>query len=181
MARVSYVATSEAEGDAREVFTKMEDRGQDIINLHRALGNVPGSLRSFLRLGNSLLFRGALPHELRELAIMRLAQTRGADYEWAHHAPLALRAGMTQQQIDQLADWQGSEAFDDRACAVLRYVDAVLAGQGVPDDVFEGLRAHLSEGETVELTLVCGYWGMVASMLVALEIDVEPSFRQFVP
>jgi 4-carboxymuconolactone decarboxylase len=181
MARVSYVATSEAEGDAREVFTKMEGRGQDIINLHRALGNTPNSLRNFLRLGNSLLLHGKLPHQLRELAIMRVAQTRGADYEWAHHAPLARRAGVTEQQIDELGDWQSSAAFDERERAVLGYVDAVLAGQGVPDDVFEGVRAHLSEGETTELTLVCGYWGMVASTLVALQIDVEPSFRKFVP
>jgi alkylhydroperoxidase family enzyme len=181
MARVSYVATAEAEGDAREVFTKMEERGQNIINLHRALGNVPGSLRSFLRLGNSLLFRGKLPHGLRELAIMRLAQTRGADYEWAHHAPLALQAGLSQQQIDELKGWQESQAYDERERAVLGYVDAVLAGEGVPDAVFEAVRSHLSESETVELTLVCGYWGMVASMLVALAVDVEPDYLKFVP
>jgi len=181
MARVSYVPTSEAEGDARVVFTKMEERGRDVINLHRALGNAPGSLRNFLRLGNSLLLYGKLPPPLRELAIMRVAQTRGADYEWAHHAPIARQAGVPETQIKELGRWQESEAFDERERALLRYVDSVLAGQGVPDDVFEGVRAHLSEGETVELTLVCGYWGMVACLLVALQIDVESSFRQFVP
>jgi hypothetical protein len=33
----------------------------------------------------------------------------------------------------------------------------------------------------VELTLVAGYWGMVARLLVALEIDLEPPFLQYLP
>jgi alkylhydroperoxidase family enzyme len=51
----------------------------------------------------------------------------------------------------------------------------------VPDDVFREARAHLSEAEVVELTLAAGYWGMVARLLVALEIDLEPSFAQHLP
>jgi 4-carboxymuconolactone decarboxylase len=181
MARVKYVATSEAAGDAGEVLTNMEQRGTEVINLHRAIANSPGSLRNFLRLGTSLLIHGQLPPALRELAIFRISQTTGADYEWAHHVPIARQVGVTEEQLDHLKDWQTSEHFDDRARAVLRYVDTATADVAVPDAVFDAVRAHLSEGEIVELTLVCGYWGMVARLLLALEIDLEPSFRQFLP
>ena len=181
MARVSYVATAEAQGDAREVFAKMESRGSGILNLHRALAHSPNLLRNFMRLGNSLLFHGVLPPRLRELAILRVAELTGARYEWAHHVPIARQAGVREEQIDALTGWATSAHFDARERAVLAYADSVTSRVGVSDDVFREARDHLSEAEVVELTLVAGYWGMVARLLVALQVDVEPPFDQHLP
>ena len=181
MARVSYVATAEAEGDAREVFAKLERRGSDILNLNRVLAHSPNLLRNFMRLGNSLLFHGVLPPRLRELAILRVAELTGAQYEWAHHVPIARQVGVREEQIGALTDWLTSAQFDARERAVLAYADSVTSKVGVSDEVFQGARDHLSEAEVVELTLVAGYWGMVARLLVALEIDVEPPFVQHLP
>ena len=181
MARVGYVATAEAHGDAREVFTKMEERGAAILNLHRALANTPNALRNFLRLGNSLLFHGVLPPALRELAILRVAQMTEAHYEWAHHIPIARQVGVSEEQIAGLMAWHTSPHFDKRERAVLHYAQNVTSAVAVPDAVFRGARKHLSEAEVVELTLVAGYWGMVARLLVALEIDLEPPFLQYLP
>jgi len=181
MARVRLLTPSEAEGDAQEIFLGMEERGAEIINLHRALGNSPTILRNFLRLGTSLMGFGRLPPNLRELAILRIAQMAGADYEWAHHIPLAGQAGVTEMQISHLKEWETHGSFDDRDRAALRYVETVSRNIAVPDDVFNAARAHLSEGEIVELTLVCGYWGMAARLLVALQVDVEPNVQQYLP
>lgn len=181
MARVGYVTTAEAQGDAREVFAKMEQRRSAILNLHRAVANSPNALRNFIRLGNSLLVYGALLPVLRELAILRVGQITGASYEWAHHVPIARQAGVGDEQIAALSGWRTSPHFDDRERAVLRYIENVTSAVRVPDDVFREVRTHLSEAEVVELTLVAGYWGMVARLLVALEIDLEPSFVQYVP
>lgn len=177
MARVTYRSAADAEGDALAVFKQMEESGRPPINLHRALGNAPGALRNFLRLGNSLLLFGQLSPALRELAILRIAQMAGADYEWLHHLPLAAQAGVRDEQVAALSGWPSAVAFDEREKAVLRYVEAVSRDIAVPDDVFSTVRKHLGEGEVVELTLVCGYWGMAARLLRALEIDVEPEFQ----
>jgi 4-carboxymuconolactone decarboxylase len=181
MARVGYVTTSEAVGDAGEVLAKMERQGSAVLNLHRAVANTPNMLRNFMRLGNSLLRHGLLPPAVRELAILRTAQMTGADYEWAHHVPIALQAGLTREQIDELEAWATSPHFDERARAVLRYVESVAEDVAVSDEVFREARAHLSEGEMVELSLVVGYWGLVARLLVPLEIDLEPESVQFLP
>jgi uncharacterized peroxidase-related enzyme len=181
MARVGYVATAEAQGDAREVFTKMEERGSAILNLHRALANTPNGLRNFMRLGNSLLFHGVLPPALRELAILCVAQMTGASYEWAHHVPIARQVGVREEQIAGLMAWRTSPHFDKRERAVLDYAEHVTSAVAAPDEVFREARAHLSEAEVVELTLVAGYWSMVARLLVALQIDVEPPFAPYLP
>ncbi len=181
MARVGYVATTEAQGDAREVLTKMEGRGSAVLNLHRAVANSPNMLRNFMRLGNSLLLHGALPPHLRELAILRIAQMTDAGYEWAHHVPIARQAGVGEEQIAALSTWQTSPHFDGRERAVLRYVESTTSAVKVPDEAFREVRTHLGEAEVVELTLVVGYWGLVARLLVALEIDLEPPFVQYLP
>jgi len=181
MARVRYVATTEAQADARKVFAQMEERGSAILNLHRALANSPNTLRNFMRLGNSMLFHGVLSPALRELAVLRIAQMTGADYEWAHHVPIARQVGIGEEQIAGLKGWHTSPYFDERQRTVLRYAESVTSAVTVPDEVFREVRAHLSEAEVVELTLVVGYWGLVARLLVALKIDVEPSFAQYLP
>jgi 4-carboxymuconolactone decarboxylase len=181
MARVGYVATTEAEGDAREVFTKMEGRGAAALNLHRAIANSPSCLRNFMRLGNSLLLHGLLPPVLRELAILRIGQMTGAGYEWAHHVPIAKQAGVRDEQIADIESWRDSPRFGERERAVLRYIETVTSEIAVPDELFQEVRSHLSEGEVVELTLVAGYWGMVARLLVGLQIDLEPPFERYLP
>ncbi len=181
MARVGYIETTKTEGDAREVFTKMEERGSVILNLHRAVANTPNAVRNFIRLGNSLLVHGALPPVLRELGILRVGQLTGAAYEWAHHVPIARRVGVSEEQIEALKSWQESPHFDERERAVLGYAESVTLTVTVPDEVFQDVRGHLSESEVVELTLVAGYWGMVARLLVALEVDLEPAFAKYLP
>ena len=125
MARVRLVTTSEAEGDAGQLFTALERQGAAIPNLHRAIGNSPTILRNFLRLGTSLLGFGQLPPNLREIAILRIAQMTGADYEWAHHVPLAKQAGVSEEQIKLLKEWEAHDCFDERAPSFLLYGETV--------------------------------------------------------
>jgi 4-carboxymuconolactone decarboxylase len=180
MARVSYATVSQASGDAREVLASMEQRGREALNIHRAVARSPNSLRNFFRLGNSLLQYGQLAPNLRELAILRIAQVTGADYEWAHHVPMAKTAGVKDSQIAHLADWENLDEFSPVEKAVLGYVQATTSCS-VTDAVFDAARSFLSEAEMVELTLVCGYWSMVACLLLALRIDIEPSAKKYLP
>jgi AhpD family alkylhydroperoxidase len=158
----------------------MAQRGREVLNLHRAIARSPNSLRNFLRLGNSLLLYGQLPAKLRELAILRIAQITGANYEWAHHVPIAKQAGVSDAQMQALANWANAGEFNATERAVLGYVEAAL-NCNVTDSIFEAVRSQLSEEEVTELTLVCGYWSMVACILLALKIDVEPSLEKYLP
>ncbi|MGA2285321.1 MAG: carboxymuconolactone decarboxylase family protein [Dehalococcoidia bacterium] len=181
MARISYATTSQAKGDAHDVLEHMRQRGGEILNIHRAVARSPNTLRNFIRLGNSLLAHGQLPPNLRELAILRIAQITGADYEWAHHVPLAMKAGVSEAQIEGLSAWRDNDMFSSLERAVVAYAEGVVTSRDVPDDIFEAVRNQLGEDDVVELTLVCGYWNMVACLLLALKIDLEPAARKYLP
>ena len=173
MARVRLLQTEEAPSETRELFQKIEKNGARVLNLYRAVGNSPSTMPGFLKLGNSLLNRAELSPRLRELAILRVAKLSGSEYEWTQHVPIALEVGVSQQQIDEIHTWKESASFGDDERAILQYTDEVALDVKVSDETFESLRKYLSERSIVELTISVGYWGMIARVLVPLEIEIE--------
>ena len=173
MARVGLLNKEQAAPEIREMFQKMEKNGSRILNIFKVMAHCPQVGYHFLRLGNSILFKGTVPPTLRELAILRVGQINQAKYEWTHHVPNALRMGVREEQIDALNDWENSEKFNEQERAVLRYTDEVTKNIRVKDDTFAGVRSFLSEEGVVELTTTIGYYGMVCRILEALQIELE--------
>jgi alkylhydroperoxidase family enzyme len=55
----------------------------------------------------------------------------------------------------------------------LQYVDEVAQNVKVADATFEALKRHLNQQNIVEMTLAIGWWGMLARLLVPLEVEVD--------
>lgn len=173
MPRVSLVQKEEAHPPIKEMFQKMEDNGARILNLFRVVAHHPRMGREFLRLGNAILFHGDLSPRLRELAILRVGYLTGATYEWTQHVHIALRVGVSKEQIDDIGTWPDSSLFDAQERAVLQYADEVVQTVKASDQAFSRLRDFLNERQVVELTITVGYYGMVARVLESLEIELE--------
>ena len=75
-------------------------------------------------------------------------------YERDHHEPLALKAGLTQQQLDALADWRKHQGlYTEQERALLAYVDGLGIERGnVDDQTFAAMEKHFSPQEIVEIT-----------------------------
>lgn len=173
MPRIPYLEKEQTAPEVREVFDKMEARGARVLNLYKMVANSPATFSSFVRLGNSLLQKAKLDARLRELAILRIAKLCGSEYEWAQHMPFARDVGVTEQQMKDVQDWQHSAAYDDRDKVVLQYVDEVTKNVQAKDTTFNNLKKYLDNTSIVELTLSIGFWGMVARVLVPLQVEVE--------
>jgi AhpD family alkylhydroperoxidase len=130
-------------------------------------------LRNHLQLGNTLLSKTKLSPKLREMVILRIAKLTGSEYEWAQHYPVALEAGVSKEQAAEVSSWQDSTLFNDEERAVLRYTDEVSQQVKVTDDTFTVLKQYLDEQCILELTVAIGYWGMVARVLVPLQVDMD--------
>lgn len=174
MPRVSLVEKDQAEPKVKELYQSIENHGSQLINLFKVMGHCPYIGLNFQRLGNSILRGEVLSPRLRELAILRVGDLTGAEYEFKQHIPRALEAGAGQEQINEISDWASSAAFKDQERAVLQYTDEVAQHIGATDDTFTKLRSFLSEHEIVELTAAIGYYSMVCRILVALKIELEP-------
>lgn len=173
MARVPYLEKAQTAPEVREVFEKMEARGARILNLYKAVAHSSAAFGAFNRLGSALLQKAKLDPKLRELAILRIAKLCGSEYEWAQHVPFARDVGISQAQIDSIGNWQKGTVYSEREKSVLQYVDEVTQNVKVNDATFNALKKHLDNTSIVELTLSIGFWGMVARVLVPLQVEVE--------
>ena len=173
MSRIEMVQNAQASPELKEIYNNLSKNGAKIINLYRIVAHNPRALLNFLRLGNSLLVGTDLHPKLRELAILRVAKLAGSEYEWSQHYPIALELGLDQKQIQAVSTWSTSTNFNDIERAVLQYTDEVAQNVEVKEETFKVLQLHLNERSIVELTLSIGYWGMVARVLVPLQINID--------
>ena len=175
MARVRLIEKEQAPPEVREIFQKIEDNGAKILNLYKVVANSPGLLLNFIRLGSSVIGRMGLSSRLREIVILQVARLTGSGYEWAQHTPVALEVGISQKQLDSISDWKSSSEFNNEERAVLQYTDEVARNVTVTDQTFNRLKNFFNEQTIVELTITIGYYGMLARLLVPLQVEVDKS------
>jgi alkylhydroperoxidase family enzyme len=173
MARISLLGKECASTEFQDMFNQITDRGGRVLNLFTTMAHSPQVGFQFLRLGNAILFKGVVPTNLRELAILRVGHLNRAIYEWTQHVPIALRVGIRQAQINALPDWEHSDEFNDTEKAILRYTDEETMNIQVKEATFAAVRDILTEEGIVELTTAIGYYGMVCRILETLQVELE--------
>ncbi|HEX8165593.1 MAG TPA: carboxymuconolactone decarboxylase family protein [Beijerinckiaceae bacterium] len=177
MARIPYADPDRPE--VRDLAARIAAERGGVLHLYRMLLHSPAVAEGWLAYLTAIRQRCALPGRLRELVIMRVAALNGAPYEADQHAPIALREGVTQAQLDVLGDWAGSDLFDAQERAVLAYTDAMTRAVQVPEEVFAAVRGAFDDRLLVELTATVAAYNMVSRFLEALQVhshdDPKPS------
>ena len=179
MARVPFVEKETADPRVREFYEKLESGGQQILNIYKVLGHCPGMAPEFFRLANRILFKGRLPPPMRELAILRVGHLANAPYEYTKHVEIGKKAGLSEEKIAAVPDWENAALFDEAERALLRFTDEVSQSVRATDEAFAALRQHFDDGQTVELTLVIGFYEMICRILEAMEVELEDDFQVF--
>jgi AhpD family alkylhydroperoxidase len=173
MARVPYVDDA-SNPQLKPVADRIRaERGGRLLNLYRVLLNNPQLADAWRHLFTVIRQQCELPARDRELVIMAIAVMNGADYEYSHHAPIALGAGLTQAQLDALPHWRDATVFDTRDRAVLAYAEAMTREVHVADAVFEAVAGWFGPRQMVELTATIGGYNLVSRVLEALKVDHE--------
>jgi len=129
----------------------------DIIGL---LARHPKMARPFLTFNGFLLQRGELPARLRELTILRVAQTRRSAYEWGQHVRMAERHDISGEDITCLA--QGNAGFEGADRLVLEATDEMLAEGHARWETWQALSESLGEHAAMEFVFVVGVYVLSA-------------------
>ena len=169
MALLPYADESKVPEKTREIL----NRGRVKMNVARMIANSDAAFYPFSMLGNSLLTRSKLDARLRELAILRTAKVSKSVYEWTQHVPIAKAAGVTDEQVNAIENWEGARCFSDIDRLVLKFTDQVARNVKGERATIEALQRHMGTTEIVELVMSIGFWGMVARLLETTEVDLE--------
>ncbi|MEK9720485.1 MAG: carboxymuconolactone decarboxylase family protein [Quisquiliibacterium sp.] len=173
MARIDLLTDQPADPLVQEMFAEVRARGIAVPNLYRMLGNAPAMLRAWLDFAWPLRLEAKTPRAIRELLILRGAQVSGARYEWVHHVPMALAAGVSQAKVDALEAWQQSPLYDDAERAVLRIAEEVTGGPGASAEAIAQLKDHFDPAAIVELVLTASFYVCVGRVLLSMDIELE--------
>ena len=176
MARVPLVAADDPDAIRQGVFDSFTKEKREPIDLYRALANAPDVLLAYRALPQSLRHGAKTPRALRELAILRVARLTGSAYEWSHHRPMALAAGITPAQVAAVAHWRGSDCFDEDERAVLAAVDGIHAID-LPEQAYTALTERLGTEGAIEIVVTVSQYEATARILQALGVEVETAYQ----
>ena len=168
MARIPYADLNNPE--AKPLVERIVAERGGVLHLYQMLLHSPTVASGWLNYLQAIRQQSTLSGALRELVIMRIAILNGAPYEAEQHAPIALKEGVTQAQLNELATWQDSTLFDATQRAVLGYTDAMTRDIHVSPEIFAAVKAVMTDRLLVELTATVGAYNMVSRFLEALQI-----------
>ena len=177
MPRIELLPPDGGDPDTAAMFAEVRARGIEVPNLYRVIGHAPKMLRAWLDFAWPLRLDATLPRALREILILRVAQRGGVLYEWSHHVPMALAAGVERARIDAIARWRDSDAFDDTEREVLALADEVVDGPGASEPTIAALRARHGEKGAVELVLTASFYMCVSRFLRSMDVECEDGHK----
>jgi alkylhydroperoxidase family enzyme len=141
-------------------------------SIFTTLGQHPRLFRAWLRYSAHLMPFGKLPRRDTELVILRVAWQCRSAYEWQQHVPIALRVGLTPEDVAGVAESPARD-FTERQRTLLAVSDEVLAQRALSDATWRAVQASLGDREAIELCLLIGHYQGLASTIGALGIHVE--------
>jgi 4-carboxymuconolactone decarboxylase len=153
----------------RIAATRGGTRGPFLVLLHH-----PALCERVAALGELLRFNSTLPGADRELAILTAGRESRAPYEWVAHEPVALREGTRPEAIAVVRDGGPTHGLRPREALLVDTVRALYRAHRLSPEEFARAEAELGRQGLIELVTLAGYYGMVAGVLNAFEVDLPP-------
>jgi 4-carboxymuconolactone decarboxylase len=172
--RLKRVEREDCPSEWRDAYDHViKSRGHTkLANVFAFLANSPGAMQAVTAVGEHVRFKTDFDPVLRELVIMTVAQELECVYEWAHHWVVSLKAGASEALLMKL----GSAALEAEPMPVgpaVKYARLLTHNQPVDDALVDALKAHFGVAGWVDLTVMIGYYGMLARFINTTGVPVE--------
>lgn len=142
------------------------------LNIFRTLAKHPKLFEAFGRFGGLLLSGVGFPPRERELVILRTGWRSGSVYEWGQHVVIGRREGVTDEEITRLRT-PGLEGWSDADRPLIAFADELCQSNVVSDATWDALAGRFTEQQLIELTMLCGFYRLVAGTLNTLGIELD--------
>ena len=178
--RVPMLAKEEARIIGKEAGVPSTMAG---LNVFRILSQHPTLAGVVAQQLAMLLYRGnKLDDRLRELIIMRIGWCTGAMYEWTQHWPIALRVGLTEEEILAVRDPNNSTCLGAAELSVISATDDVLNKGSITNESWQACAGFLkTHEERLELVAAICNWNTFSILLKSLNIPLEEGTEAWPP
>lgn len=157
----------------RRVYGRIADSRGDVAGAFTVLLHAPELADRVQQLGAYLRYETVLDRDVAETGILATARAMASEFEWDTHEPYARQAGVPGEVIEALRSDEPTATMPDRYAITVAYARALIRSGRVPDDDYAAAVELLGAVATVELTVIVGYYVMLALTLGAHEIPVR--------
>jgi alkylhydroperoxidase family enzyme len=159
----------------------METQVRDgaVLNLYATMIRHPRIYQAWLGFMGYIFGQTSLPPRTREMLILRTGWLWNAEYEFAHHRPLALRAGMTEMEVDRVVAGPEAPGWSEEERVVLRAADELRHQAFITDETYAQLGDHFRPNEIIEIVYTVGGYAMTALAINSFGIEIEPGYAGY--
>ena len=178
--RVPLLAKEEARIIGKEAGVPSTMAGLNVFRILLRHPTLAGVVAQQLAM---LLYRGnKLDDRLRELIIMRIGWRTGAMYEWTQHWPIALRVGLTEEEILAVRDPDNATCLGAAERSVISATDDVLNKGSITNESWQACAGFLkTHEERLELVAAICNWNTFSILLKSLNIPLEEGTEAWPP
>jgi 4-carboxymuconolactone decarboxylase len=130
------------------------------------------------QVGAKIRFSTALTARERELGILAVAGELRSDFERLAHEPAALKAGLTQAQVNAVLSGQVPGGLAGHEALICKLARVMTADRNLSDEDYETGLAALGKQRLAELTWLVGYYSALALSLAVFRPFLPESFTQ---
>jgi 4-carboxymuconolactone decarboxylase len=115
--------------------------------------------------GDYLRYHSAIGNTLSELVILVTAREWSQDYEWYVHQPIALKAGISKDVADAIADGRRPVAMSADEEIVYDFTVELQKNKRVSDATFNQAEQRFGKKGVVDMVAISGYYTSLAMQL----------------
>lgn len=143
------LGNEEASAESRAILESLQTKLGQVPNMYRTFAHSPKVLGASVSMAQAI--RSDLSSRFRELAYLKVTQLTDCHVCRHYHEIHGRKAGLTNEQIHGLADFEASTAYSAEEKDILRFTEQWTAQGRVDKEVLERLCRTLSPEHLVVL------------------------------
>ena len=169
--RISYFPVEQMDAEMQKEMDRCRREGTPRPESSAVRAHVPAAFWSFANSWRDLFRNGVCAHPIKELCRLYVSRSVQCDYCGNQRSVKAAGAGMIEDDVRDLLNFEKSARYSEQQKAALAYAEAITWHLDADDAFWARLHRHFSEPELVELGCFIALTMGQQSWLRLLNID----------
>jgi alkylhydroperoxidase family enzyme len=109
--------------------------------------------------------------------ILRIGFLCRSGYEWAQHVEIGKRAGLTDAEISAIKAGADTAGWSEADAALIRACDDLNREHFITEPNWQGLRAHFSERQCMDVVFTAGQYTQVSMLLNTFGVQLDEGLK----
>jgi alkylhydroperoxidase family enzyme len=149
--RISYFPLEQMDAAMQKEMERCKREGTPRPESSAVRAHVPAAFWAFADAWRDLFKNGVCDHAIKELCRLYVSRSVQCDYCGNQRSIKAAGAGLVEEHVKDLLNFEKSTRYSDREKAALAYAEAITWHLETDDALWERLHRHFAEPELVEL------------------------------